>query len=79
MSVAHLERRWAIAPADHARVRAFADEIKLPVLLAQLLHLLPNGTWNERARLPLLAAYLYLLAFLAGLVPGDFLTKGGVL
>ena len=37
MSVTHLERRWAIAPADHARVRTFADEIKLPVLLAQLL------------------------------------------
>lgn len=72
-------RTWAVLAsiAFVLTLQLAAREVMFALLLTQLLLLLPSGTWNERTRLPVLLAYLYILAFLAGLVPGDLFTRGG--
>ena len=50
-------------------IEAAAREIVFGVLMVNLLFLFLPGKWNERAFLPSLGVYIYLIAAVFGLVP----------
>lgn len=57
-------------------IQVGAREVMFALLFSQLLLLFFDGDWNRRTAPCFLFAYLYILAYLAGLVPGDFLVRG---
>jgi hypothetical protein len=59
-----------------AFIQLGAREILFALLITQLLALIPPGQWNRRTAALYGFFYLYILAYLAGIVPGEFLARG---
>jgi len=77
--VARASRVWAavVAIAFLGFIQLAAREVLFAALITQLLLLLsPRADWNRRSALLYALLYVYILAYLLGLVPGDFLARG---
>jgi len=57
-------------------IQVGAREVMFALLFSQLLLLFVDGGISRRTAVVFVAAYLYVLGFLAGVAPGDFLVRG---